>query len=47
MESYHSFNNAEWRKTKDGVFELDKDYYLKRGGILNDSFHYQKMVEKN
>jgi L-alanine-DL-glutamate epimerase-like enolase superfamily enzyme len=47
MESYHPFPAAEWRKTKNGVFELGKDYYEKSGGVLTDSTHYQKMFEKH
>ncbi len=47
MESYHPFANAEWRKTKGGVFELDEDYYSKSGGVLTDSMHYQNMFKKN
>lgn len=46
MESYHPFAKAEWRKTKNGVFELDEDYYSKSGGVLTDSDHYNKMFEK-
>lgn len=46
MESYHPFTNAEWRKTKDGVFELDDDFYAKSGGVLTESSHYNKMFEK-
>lgn len=45
MESYHPFTDAEWRKSKNGVFELDKDYYLKSGGVLNESSHYMKMFK--
>jgi len=47
MESYHPFPNAEWRKTKNGVFELGEDYYAKSGGILTNSAHYEKMFEKH
>lgn len=46
MESYHPFKDAEWRKTKKGVFELDDDFYKKSGGVLTDSEHYQKMFLK-
>ena len=46
METYHPFTNAEWRKTKNGVFELGDDYYNKSGGILTDSEHYVKMFAK-
>lgn len=43
METYHPFADAEWRKSKKGVFELDKDYYAKSGGVLIDSKHYMDM----
>jgi L-alanine-DL-glutamate epimerase-like enolase superfamily enzyme len=43
METYHPFKDAEWRKTKNGIFELDKDFYEKNGGILSDSEHYLNM----
>jgi L-alanine-DL-glutamate epimerase-like enolase superfamily enzyme len=45
MENYHPFANAEWRKAKDGVFNLDKDFYQKSGGILTDSKHYTDMFK--
>ncbi len=43
MCNYHPFNGASWTKTKNGVFELDGDYYAKNGGILSDSEHYMAM----
>jgi L-alanine-DL-glutamate epimerase-like enolase superfamily enzyme len=43
MESYHPFKDAEWRKTRDGVFNLDADFYNKSGGVLTDSNHYMEM----
>jgi L-alanine-DL-glutamate epimerase-like enolase superfamily enzyme len=43
MVSYHPYPDASWRKTKDGVFNLNKDYYQKDGGIFEDSQHYKKM----
>lgn len=46
MESYHPYSNADWRKTKDGVFNLDKDFYEKSGGVLTDSKHYMEMFSK-
>ena len=46
METYHPFTNAEWRKTKNGIFELGPDFYAKSGGVLTESGHYQKMFEK-
>jgi L-alanine-DL-glutamate epimerase-like enolase superfamily enzyme len=45
MESYHPYTNARWRKTIDGVFNTDDDFYKTSGGILTDSEHYTKMFE--
>jgi L-alanine-DL-glutamate epimerase-like enolase superfamily enzyme len=46
MFSYHPYNGASWTKTKDGVFELNDDYYDKSGGILTDSEHYLDLFRK-
>ncbi len=46
MESYHPCKDANWRKTNDGVFQLDDDFYEKNGGVLMDSEHYQNMFTK-
>lgn len=46
METYHPYPNADWRKTKDGVFNLNKDFYEKSGGVLTDSTHYMEMFKK-
>ncbi len=43
METYHPYPNADWRKTKDGVFNLNKNFYEKSGGVLTDSAHYMEM----
>ncbi len=45
MESYHPFENAHWRKTVDGVFQTDDDFYAKSGGILTDSQHYKRLMQ--
>jgi L-alanine-DL-glutamate epimerase-like enolase superfamily enzyme len=44
MVSYHPFPKADWRKSKEGVFNLDSDYYHKSGGIFTPSTHYQEML---
>ena len=44
MVSYHPFPDAGWRKTRNGVFTLDSDYYEKSGGIFAPSAHYQQMI---
>ncbi len=46
MFSYHPCNGASWTRTKNGVFELNEDYYEKSGGIFMDSEHYIKMFKK-
>ncbi|HEC41362.1 MAG TPA: L-alanine-DL-glutamate epimerase [Bacteroides sp.] len=46
MFTYHPFNGASWTQTKNGVFELNDDYYKKSGGILTESDHYMKMFNK-
>ena len=43
MRSYHPYPDAPWANTRKGVFELDKDYYAKSGGIFVQSPHYLKM----
>lgn len=45
MESYHPYQDASWRKTEDGVFNLNTDFYDKSGGILTDSNHYMEFVK--
>jgi L-alanine-DL-glutamate epimerase-like enolase superfamily enzyme len=45
MVSYSPYAGASWSQTKDGVFNLDDDYYEKSGGILTPSPHYEAMFE--
>lgn len=45
MVSYHPFAGASWSQTKDGVFNLNRDYYQKSGGILTPSSHYEAMFK--
>lgn len=45
MESYHPYTNADWRKTRDGVFKLDNDFYEKSGGVLTNSDHYMGLFK--
>lgn len=46
MEGYHPYGDARWRKTIDGVFHTDDDFYETSGGILTDSDHYTHMFQK-
>jgi len=45
MVGYHPYPDASWRKTVKGVFDLDKDYYEKDGGIFTPSAHYEEMFK--
>ncbi len=46
MERYHPYPDAMWRKTINGIFTLDDDFYARNGGILTDSEHYMNMFTK-
>ncbi|MCC5930378.1 MAG: L-alanine-DL-glutamate epimerase [Cyclobacteriaceae bacterium] len=46
MKGYHNFTDAPWAQTKNGVFQLDKDYYQRSGGIFEESEHYNNMFSK-
>ncbi|HRE50878.1 MAG TPA: L-alanine-DL-glutamate epimerase [Flavitalea sp.] len=43
MEGYHPRNGASWTQRRDGVFELNDDFYKASGGIFEPSVHYQEM----
>ena len=43
MRTYHPYPDASWANTRNGVFELNEDYYNKSGGIFIQSPHYEKM----
>lgn len=45
MMSYHPEANARWTVTRKGVYETDKSFYEKSGGILEDSKHYVDMFK--
>jgi len=46
MESYHPYPNAGWSKVKNGIFNLNKNFYDKSGGVLSDSQHYMGLFSK-
>ena len=43
MRSYHPYPDTIWANTRNGVFELNEDYYNKSGGIFIQSPHYEEM----
>jgi L-alanine-DL-glutamate epimerase-like enolase superfamily enzyme len=46
MRQYHPYPEASWSVTRNGIFELDDDFYDNNGGILVDSKHYRNLVIK-
>lgn len=43
MLGYHPMAGASWTKPKNGIFELNDDYYKNSGGIFEPCVHYQTM----
>lgn len=46
MIGYHPAAGAEWTKVKNGVFELDDNFYKRSGGIFEPSAHYDDLLKK-
>ncbi len=44
MRSYHPHTDAVSANTRNGVFELDDDYYLRSGGIFEITDHFLEQV---
>lgn len=40
MQSYHPSAGALWTERRNGVFELNDDFYKKSGGVFDSSAHY-------
>lgn len=45
MTSYHPCAGSSWMTVNDGMFELDRDFWDKSGGIFLPSDHYDAMFE--
>ncbi len=43
MRKYHPYPDARWANTHNGIFELDEDFYLKSGGIFEQTAHFIDM----
>jgi len=46
LVSFHPYPEGGWIKSKDGAFHLDKDFYIKSGGILDESDHYMGLFRE-
>jgi L-alanine-DL-glutamate epimerase-like enolase superfamily enzyme len=40
LVSYTPYPDGSWIRSKDGLFNIDQDFYSKSGGILKSSAHY-------
>ena len=47
MMSYHPRKNSSWVKVKDGVYNLDAEFYNAGGGIFDPMPHYENMFVKS
>jgi hypothetical protein len=45
MVSYHPCAGASWMASRDGVFNLDEDFYQRSGGIFLPSPHYEALFQ--
>jgi L-alanine-DL-glutamate epimerase-like enolase superfamily enzyme len=43
MSGYHPRKDAPWVSVRDGVYELDNDFYRTGGGIFDPIPHYEEM----
>jgi hypothetical protein len=46
MQQFHPLYHAGWMKIKNGMFELDDDFYRNSGGIFQDPEHYQVLLNE-
>ncbi|MEJ7692772.1 L-alanine-DL-glutamate epimerase, partial [Daejeonella sp.] len=47
MVKHHPASEASWFQRRNGVFELNKDFYDRSGGIFEPSAHYYGMFKKS
>ncbi len=47
MVNYHPSASASWMIPKNGVFELNSDFYHRSGGIFEPSEHYEGMFKSH
>jgi len=47
LVSYHPYPNGSWIESKDGLYQLDNDFYEKSAGVLKSSEHYLNLFKHN
>jgi hypothetical protein len=45
MVSYHPAAGAGWIGAKNGLFELNNEFYTQSGGILETPTHYRDLIK--
>lgn len=45
MESHHPNEKADWRKTKNGVFELNEEFYKNGGGVFGPYKYHMELLK--
>jgi len=45
MLGYHPRKDAPWVQVKNGVYELNKEFYKTGGGIFDEMLHYEEMFK--
>lgn len=45
LKTFHPIQNASWQQVKQGVFELNDDFYNRSGGIFMGTKHYEDMFK--
>jgi len=46
MKKFHPCFEAGWTQVHDGLFDLDNDFYLRSGGIFEESKHYADLLKE-
>jgi len=44
MKNNHSMSGADWIEAKDGIFNLNQDFYSQSGGIFLHSKYYKELI---
>ena len=47
LVSYHPYPDGSWINSKDGIYNLNNEFYEKSGGVLAESEHYLGLFQDN
>jgi L-alanine-DL-glutamate epimerase-like enolase superfamily enzyme len=46
LVSYHPYPDGSWIHSKEGIFNMEEDFFKKSGGILSHSQHYNELFRE-